>query len=123
MSLERRGCGRISNIQLRRVKQLAYHAILPLPAGFARHGWLPAAWEAVPKELTATLLRTLVADAERPLQSAGSSTTGAGTAMNWRTSMFIASSKATKKAHELQEADSAIRQKKEEKDAEPPPLE
>lgn len=80
--------------------------------------------EAVPKELTVTLLRTLAKlMLERPLESAGSSTTGAGTAMNWRTSMFIASSKATKKAHELQEADNAIRQKKEEKDAEPPPLE
>ena len=94
----------------------------------------PAA--SVPTELTVTLLRTLTKlMLERPLerteQAKGSSSGGEGsssapapsTTVNWRTSMFIASTKATQKAQELQEVDEAIRRQKEEKDSEPPPLE
>ena len=42
--------------------------------------------------------------------------------VNWRTSMFIASAKASAKAQQIQEADEEARRKKEDVEREPPPL-
>lgn len=88
----------------------------------------PAA--SIPQELTVTLLRTLTKlMLERPLerQDSGADTGGGGSAaqaasVNWRTSMFIASTKATRKAQQLQEAEEAAKRKKEDAEVEPPPL-
>lgn len=65
----------------------------------------------VPAELTVSLLGNLV---RLMLQGGGD--------VNWRTSMFIASAKASAKAQQIQEADEEARRKKEDVEREPPPL-
>lgn len=77
----------------------------------------------IPQELTVTLLRTLTKlMLERPLERQDGAEGAAAAPVNWRTSMFIASSKATRKAQQLQEAEAAAKSRREDAEVEPPPL-